>query len=103
MLQYSVFWGAVETGKGPVLNEGAIAIGDESVQSPTVMDPMGSNMSRCVRVIADRPCFVTWGHSPTALTDGTGGRMMAAYAVEYFDIPSNQKIAVIAKPAQGVK
>jgi len=98
-LQYTVFFSATETGKGPVLNENVIAIGGASAQSPTVVDPTATpaNQSRCVRLSADANCWVTWGANPTALDTGLGGRMIGTGNPEYFDILANHKIAVITR------
>jgi hypothetical protein len=98
-LQYTVFFSATETGKGPVLNENVIAIGGASAQSTTVMDPTATlaNQSRCVRITADANCWVIWGASPIALDTGLGGRMIGTGNPEYFDIPANHKLAVIAR------
>ena len=98
-LQYTVFFAANETGKGPVLNENVITIGGASAQSPTVVDPNAStpNQSRCVCITADANCWVTWGLNPTALDTGLGGRMIGAENPHYFDIPANHKIAVITR------
>lgn len=98
-LQYSTWFSAAEVANGPVLNENVITISGSSTQSPTLIDPTGSNQTRRVRISADTDCWVTWGINPTALTDGTSGRMMGPTisTCEYFDIPSNWKIAVIAR------
>lgn len=97
-LQYTVFWGASETGKGPVLNEGIVTIAGTSDQSG-VIDSGGGNQSRSVRIAVDSNCWVTWGDDPTALNDGSEGRMMGTdvSTVEYFDIPAGHKIAVISR------
>lgn len=97
-LQFTSFWSANETGKGPVLNENVVTIAGTSAQSG-VMDPNGGNKPRSVRVAVDAKCWVTWGADPTALNDGTDGRMMGSdvSTVEYFDIPADHKIAVIER------
>ncbi len=101
-LQYTVFRAADVTGRGPVLNENVIAIGGASVQS-AIMDPNApveaKNGQRAVRIVADAKCYVTWGQNPTALGDGTQGRMMGPdiSTGEYFDIKADEKIAVIAR------
>lgn len=100
-LQYTTFFSATETGKGPVLNENVITIGGASAQSPGVVDPTATgaqiNQSRCVRISADANCWVTWGTNPTALDTGLGGRMIGAGNPEYFDLLANHKIAVITR------
>ena len=96
-LQYTVFFAANETGKGPVLNENVITVSGSSAQSPTVMVPSGGNQSRCVRVMSDVDAWVTWGSNPTALNTGLGGRMIGAGNPEYFDILASDKIAVIER------
>jgi hypothetical protein len=98
-LQYTVFFSATETGKGPVLNENVIAIGGASAQSSTVVDPSATpnNQSRCVRIACDANAWVIWGADPTALDTGVGGRMIGSGNPEYFDIPANHRIAVIAR------
>jgi hypothetical protein len=98
-LQYTTFFSATETGKGPVLNENVITIGATTTTSPTTVDPTASpaNQSRCVRIAADANCWVTWAASPTALDTGLGGRMIGAGNPEYFDLPANFKIACITR------
>lgn len=98
-LQYTTWWSAAEVANGPVMHENVITIGVASATSPTVVDPTGRNETRRVRISVDADCWVTWGLNPTASTDGTGGRMMGptVSACEYFDIPSNESIAVIQR------
>ncbi len=96
-LQFTVWGTAAEVANGPVLNEGVIAIGGASVASAAVIDPTGDNRGRRVRLFAEAACYVTWGEDPTALNDGTGGRMLGAENPEYFDVPADFKIAVIQR------
>ena len=99
-LQYTVFETAGATADGPVLNENVITIGGSSDQSPTVIDPnTAANRTRRVRITVDANCWVTWGADPTALTDGTDGRMMGTdvSTAEYFSIPAGLKISVIQR------
>lgn len=96
-IQYTVWGSAAEVANGPVLNENIFTITGTTAQSPTVIDPNGGNRSRRVRVFADAAAWVTWGSDPTALSDGTGGRMIGAENPEYFDIPADEKIAAITR------
>jgi hypothetical protein len=98
-LQYTVWKSASATAEGAVVNENVITIAGSSAQSPTVMDPNagGARAKRRVRVSTDAACWVTWGSDPTALDDGTAGRMMHADSWEYFDIEAGERIAVIEK------
>lgn len=95
-LQYTVFHNAGATAQGPVLNEGVIAIAGTSTASSDTVDGV-TNEARRVRLFADTACFVTWGANPTALNDGSDGRMMAAESWEYVEIQANHKIAVIER------
>lgn len=96
-LFYAVWNTAAEVANGPVLQEGTVTIGGSSEATATVIDPTGSNRGRRVRLFADSNCFVTWGESPTAMNDGSGGRPMGSENPEYFDIQANHKIAVIQR------
>ncbi len=95
-LQYTVWDTAAEVANGPVKNENVVAIGGTSAQSGLV-DSSGSNRSRRVRVFAESACFVTWGENPTALANGTDGRMVGAENPEYVEIRADHKIAVIQR------
>lgn len=97
-LQFTVFYSSAESGKGPVLNEGLQTVAGTSSQTG-VMDPAGGAQSRSVRLATTEKVWVTWGDDPTALQDGSDGRMMGPdiSTVEYFDIPADSKIAVIAR------
>ena len=95
-LQYTVWRTASEVALGDVLNEGVITIDVSSAQSGVMKDTMENRNCR-VRLMADADCWVTWGEDPTALNDGTGGRMLGAENPEYFDIRADYKIAVIQR------
>ena len=96
-LQFTVWASASAVAEGPVLNENVITIGGTSAASAGVVDPGGGNRARYVRVVADAICWVTWGGSPTALNDGTEGRMLGSENPEFFWIPADEKIAVIQR------
>ena len=96
-LQFTVWKGAGAVAQGPVVNEDIITISSTSAQSSGVVDPAGGNKTRFVRIMADGDCWVTWGADPTALDDGTEGRMMGAENPEYWWITADQKIAVIER------
>jgi len=93
-LQLAVWDTAASTATGPVLQEEVVTISATSAQSSVIT---GTNIYRTVRIYADTDCFVTWGSNPTALTDGTEGRMIGANNPEYFQIVSGDKIAVIER------
>jgi hypothetical protein len=97
-LHYATFYSANETGKGPVLSQGVVAIGGTATPSATV-DPNGGNQPRSVRICVDTNCWVTWGLTPIAANDGSDGVPMGTdvSTVEYFDIPANHKISVIER------
>jgi hypothetical protein len=94
-LQFTVFDAAGSTGAGPVLQEGVIAIGATSAQGSEITP--GAVYTRIVRVTADADCWVTWGTSPTALNDGSEGRMFHASQVEYFQVAAGERFAVIER------
>ena len=96
-LQYTVWYGTAEVANGPVLNENVISFTSPSVQSSTVMYADGGNRNVRVRIFSDADCWVTWGDNPTAVNDGTDGRMLGAENPEYFEIGADQKIAVIER------
>jgi len=96
-LQYTVWRSAAEVANGPVVAEGAVTIAGTSTASAAVMDAGGGNNSRRVRLFADTACFVTWAENPTALGDFTDGRALGSENPEYFEIPSNFKLAVISR------
>lgn len=95
-LFYTVWDTAAEVANGPVKNENKVAIGGTSTQSG-VIDFLGLNRSRRVRLFAGAACFVTWGENPTAVSDGTEGRALGAENPEYVEILANHKIAVIQR------
>lgn len=96
-LQYTVFETAGSTAQGDPIQEGVITIAGASDQSDVIVG--SGNKRRSVRIAVDSDCWVTWGEDPTALTDGTAGRMMGTQVstVEYFNIQSGHKIAVIQR------
>lgn len=96
-LYYAVWAGASEVALGPVLREEPVTIAGTSTPTADVVDPTGGNRPRRVRVFADVACFVTWGANPVAAADGSDGRPVGAENPEYFDIPADQKLAVIAR------
>ena len=53
--------------------------------------------NRSIRLFALADCYVTWGSNPTALDDGTEGRILNAGNPEYFSIKAGDKIAVIER------
>ena len=95
-LQYTVWRTASEVANGEVMNEGVVTIGVASAQSSVMHADYGNRGCR-VRLMADADCWVTWGEDPTALNDGTEGRMLGAENPEYFAILANEKIAVIQR------
>lgn len=98
-LYYTVWSTAAEVANGPVLARGEIAIGGGSLNSTDVVDPNASpdNQGRRVRIYAEANCFVAWGAGEPTVADGSDGIPMGADNPEYFDIPANQKIAVIQR------
>lgn len=93
-LQITVFDGAGPTALGPVLLEEKITVSATSAQT-TAMP--GTRLSRIVRVFSDVNIYLTWGVNPTALTDGSDGRMIGADNPEYFQVPAGQKLAAITR------
>lgn len=96
-LQYTVFSSANEVAHGDPVQEGAITIGGASTQGSALSSDGDSRKRMRVRIAVDSNCWVTWGTNPTALNDGTEGRMMVADQTEYFDIEAGHKIAVITR------
>lgn len=94
-LQYTVFDAAGVTGAGPVLQEDTITIAGTSAQGAAITGT--GNRTRIVRVTADADCWVHWGSDPTAAADGENGRMFHSTQVEYFQIVSGEKLAVIER------
>ena len=88
----SVYRVAGSTAFGSPQQEEKVAIGAGSLTSSAIT---GARGRRIVRLYADADCFVTWGSSPTALTDGTEGRPMGADNPEYWNMPVGTIIAVI--------
>jgi hypothetical protein len=95
-LQYTVYNTAGATANGPVLNEGVITIGGTSAAG-AIMDADAGNKARRVRIAVDTDCWVTWDADPTAVNDGSEGRMMFAGSWEYVEVLANHKIAVIER------
>lgn len=94
-LQFTVFEHANEVALGVPLQEGTIDIAGTSTQGAVIV---GSNRRRRrVRIVCDSAAWVTWGENPTALSDGSEGRMMGAENPEYFDLEANHRIAVIQR------
>ncbi len=97
-LQYTVWGAAREVGLGPILNENVVTIGGSSTPSGVVdSSATGNSLTRRVRIMCDVDAWVTWGLDPTALPDGTSGRMMGSENPEYFDMSATFKIAVIER------
>lgn len=97
-LQYTVWETAAEVANGPVLNENVVAVGGASALSGVIdASARTGRESRRVRLFAEEACYVIWGETPTALNDGTGGRMFGAENPEYFEIQANFLIAVIQR------
>lgn len=94
-LQFTVFYNASVTGTGPVLQEDTITIGGTSTQGAVIT--ADQSRARKVRITADADCWVTWGSDPTAAADGESGRMFHSGQVEYFEILSGDRIAVIER------
>jgi len=94
-LQISVWDDAGEVALGPVLQEQVVTISGTSAASTSAIP--GNNQTRRVRLYADTDCYVTWGADPTALSDGSDGRMIGANNPEYFSINSGHKVAVIER------
>ena len=92
--QMSVFQDAVSTALGPVIQEEKITISGTSAQTSALP---GTKRNRSVRIYSDTDCYVTWGENPTALTDGSEGRMVGANNPEYFSIPAGYKLAAIVR------
>lgn len=95
-LQYTVWDSASAVANGPVVNEQAISFTTPSAAGGLI-DANGGNKPRYVRVCSNADCWVTWGESPVAKTDGTDGRILGAENPEYFYILANEKIAVIER------
>ena len=90
-----VFQGAGSVAHGDPIQEEVVSIGAGSLTSNVIT---GSDRKRrIVRMYADADCFVTWGETPTALTDGTDGRPLGSDNAEYFDVEAGHKIAVIQR------
>lgn len=97
-LQYTVFHNAGATAQGPVLNEDVLTISGTAAQSGAMHSTASpANQARRVRIATDTDCWVTWGEDPTAVNDGTDGRMMFANSWEYVEIQANHKISVIQR------
>lgn len=94
-LQFTVWDTAAEVALGDPSQEDTVAIGGTSAQTAEITAE--GKKRRRVRIICDTNAWVTWGEDPTALADGSAGRMMGAENPEYFDIESGHKIAVIQR------
>jgi hypothetical protein len=94
-LQFTVWEYASDVANGDPIQEDVVAIGGGSLQSDPIV---GSNRKRQrVRVVCDTNAWVTWGANPTALDDGTAGRMMGQENPEYFEIEAGHRLAVIER------
>lgn len=97
-LFFAVFEGAAEVATGDPIQESTVNIAGSSTPSTDAILGTGRSRQRMrVRVFADVACFVTWGLSPTAQSDGTDGRPLAAEGAEYFDVEAGYKLAVILR------
>lgn len=94
-LQFTVFETAAEVALGDPIQENIITISGTSAQGAVIAAEDGKR--RRVRVAVDTNCWVLWSENPTALVNGTAGRMMFAGDREYFDIQSGHRIAVIER------
>ena len=93
-LQISVFPDSAQAAIGELVQEEKITISGTSAQTSVLS---GTRKNRTVRVYADADCYITWGINPTALIDGTEGRMVGANNPEYFLIPAGYKLAAILR------
>ncbi len=82
--------------EGLPVNENKVNISGSAVSSG-VMHAAGGNRSRVVRLMADAACFVTWGASPTVLSDGTEGMPLGSENPEYVQIQADHIISVIQR------
>jgi len=94
-LQITVFEVAGSTALGDPLQEEIVAVGAGSLTSNVIVG--SGKRRRTVRFYTDTDCWVTWGASPTAKTDGTAGRMLGADNPEYWNVEAGHKIAVIER------
>jgi hypothetical protein len=94
-LQFTVWETAAEVALGDPIQEATVAISGTSAQTAEIAS--ADRKRRRVRIICDTKAWVTWGEDPTAVADGSEGRMMGAENPEYFDIESGHKIAVIQR------
>ncbi|MGB0971935.1 MAG: hypothetical protein ACPGVG_13385 [Mycobacterium sp.] len=97
-LHFAVWNDAREVAIGPPEQEGAITFTTPSAQGAVIVpgDSAKKTLKR-VRVICDADAWVTWGENPTAVADGTEGRMMGAENPEYYGIQAGHRIAVIQR------
>ena len=93
-LHITAWEGAAEVALGDIVLEEVVTITGTSALSSVIP---GTRKNRRVRLFSDVKCFVTWGVTPFALTDGTDGRMLGAENGEYFSIAAGAKIAVIER------
>lgn len=94
-LQFTVFESAAETALGDPIQEDTIEISGTSTQGAAISG--SGRRRRRVRIVCDADAWVTWGADPTAINDGSAGRMMGQENPEYFDIEAGHKIAVIER------
>ncbi len=94
-LQITVFEVAGSTALGDPLQEEIVAVGASSLTTAVIVG--SGKKRRTVRLYTDTNCFVTWGATPTAKTDGTEGRMLGADNPEYVNIQAGHKVAVIER------
>ena len=93
-LQITVFPEATVVALGDPVLEEVITISGTHALSTVIP---GTKKNRRVRIFADTDCFVTWGTNPTALIDGSEGRMIGAGNPEYFGIEAGFRISVIER------
>lgn len=94
-LQITVFEMAASTALGDPLQEEVVTVGAGSLSSNVIVG--SGKKRRTIRFYTDTDCFVTWGESPTAKTDGEAGRMLGADNPEYWNVQAGHKIAVIER------
>jgi hypothetical protein len=102
-LQLGAAWPvkAWDNGDGSINTLPAIAVGTCSKVSVSGSSAQsGAITASVVRVIATTDCHIKFGSNPTAAADGTS-LFLPAYAAEYFQFGSGDKIAVIQDAASG--
>ena len=91
-MQITVVGAAAEVALGDVLKEEKSTVSGTSAQTSAVD---GTDELRIVRVMCDTGSYVHWATSPTALVDGSAGRLIGANNPEYFSIKAGLKLAAI--------